>query len=109
MELLSNSRFITYPSIVEKTNNHTVVLIDANEVDIENVGLFCKVSNKNYDIYLCRSDADLAWVSDISVLADMMLINQSNNKNIPNSIKFGKDCEVVDPLAYFQNFDAVKE
>lgn len=107
MEILSNSRFITHPSIVEKTNNHTVILIDADQNDIESVGLFCKTSIKNYDIYLCHGDTNLAWLSDISVLADQMLINQHTNKNILNSIKFGKDCEIVSPLTYFQNYDII--
>ena len=71
--------------------------------------MFCKVSNKNYDIYLCHSNEDLAWISDISVLADQMLINQTTQKNILNSVKFGKDCGITDPLAYFQNFDTVED
>lgn len=102
-----NSRFITYPSVVDKSNNHTVVLVDASEEDIEDIGLFCKLSNKNYDIYLYRGDSyDLEWLNHVSKRADNMLIKDNSQvSTTANHQKFGSNSKQVSPLEYFQNYD----
>lgn len=105
----TNSRFITNPSLIESDGNHAVVLVDATTDDIENIGYFCKVSNKNYDVYLYRGDSnDLEWLSAISNQADHILINESSHvtiNTISNLSKFGPNQALEDPLAYFQNVD----
>lgn len=109
MTIQTNSRFITYPSIVEKSNNHTVILIDANESDIEDIGYYCKVSDTNYDIYLYRGDTDdLQWLSHVSQLADYVLISESSNITSPSSnlAKFGNQQTIPAPLDYFLQHDA---
>jgi hypothetical protein len=110
MEIQANSRFITYPSTVEKSNNHTVVLIDADTDDVENLVLFCQNSIKNYDVYLYRHDLhDLEWLAHITDNCDMALINNSSGVTITNLdalIRYGGDTETVSPLDYFSAFDS---
>lgn len=100
-----NSRFITYPSTVEKSQNHTVVLIDPDIGDIERVGMFCKTSQKNYDIYLYRGEtSDLEWLNYLSNIADQFLINDASYVKITGSEKVERR-KSSDILTYFQEFD----
>lgn len=74
MESLTNSRFITHPSLVDKSTNHTVVLINPEPADIENVGFFCKTSQKNFDVYLYQDSVnDSRWYESITKLADAVV------------------------------------
>lgn len=104
MTIQLNSRFITYPSTVAKSNNHTVVLVDADVNDVEDIGFFCKTSNKDYDIYLYKSDVDdLQWLGHVSQLADHVLISDASTIKSPstNSSVYGKTEELNNPLDYF--------
>lgn len=104
---IQNSRVITYPSTVDKSNNHTVLLIDANEGEIENIVLFCKVSNQNYDIYLYRNEIDdLHWLSHISQNIDHTLISSTSKITAPGDPTiFGAGQTLLSPLEYFQQYD----
>jgi hypothetical protein len=106
-----NSRIITYPSTVEKQSNLTVVLIDASVEEVENITMFCQVSNQNYDIYLYKKDLnDLQWLDAILRLADCTLISQNSTVTIDNVdqiSKFGLDQQLNTPLAYFQQVDNI--
>ena len=99
----TNSRFITYPSVVEKSDSHTVVLVDATNQDIENIGLFCKVANLNYDIYLYKHNGDLEWLSHVTSLTDQIIINPSSE------VKVGSpDVRYLDDMVtYFQEIDQI--
>ena len=103
----TNSRFITYPSIEPKsTNSHTVLIVDADTEDIINIGMFCKVSSKNYDVYLYKQDTgDLEWLNHISPSIDATLIKESSSVQISgvnNVHRVGDTSNLID---YFQNFD----
>jgi hypothetical protein len=106
-----NSRIITHPSIVEKQSNFTVVLIDATVEEVENITMFCQVSDQDYDIYLYKQDLnDLQWLDTIVRLADHTLINQTSSVAVAetNQIsKFGLDQQLNTPLAYFQQVDNI--
>jgi hypothetical protein len=106
-----NSRIITYPSIVEKESNNTVVLIDASVDDVKNVSLFCQVSNKDHDIYLYKQDVnDLIWLSSIINAADCILIAEDSAVSIDNVSQihqYGKNQRLNTPLAYFQQVDNI--
>jgi hypothetical protein len=95
----TNSRFITYPSIEPKSSNsHTVLIIDADNEDVINIGMFCKASTKNYDIYLYKQDIDDPnWLSNINASLDCTLIKDTTNVQVNNL------------LDYFQNFDAIPQ
>lgn len=105
---LTNSRIITYPSIVTKSANHTVVLIDTSEQDIENVALFLGASAHNYDVYLYQNDqSDLQWLSGITANADRVVIEQSSTVTVQNSsaVIVGSDQQYQTALDYFQEKD----
>ena len=101
------SRFITYPSTVEKESNHTVVLIDAVEEDIERIGLFLKTSQQDFDVYLYRGDLyDLEWLNYIGQQSDVYLINDASQVKVaPDSLRYGADQELTNPLDYFQKIE----
>lgn len=101
-----NSRLITHPDTVYPDGNHAVVLIDIDGTDIENVSLFCMGSIKNYDLYLYRSDLnDTDWLSSITNLSDVVLINETSNTIVENAIKIGATQTLTNTLMYFQEFD----
>jgi hypothetical protein len=105
------SRVITHPSTVEKQSNNTVVVIDATEYEVEQVGRFCQISDKNYDIYLYKEDVDdLIWLSDITNAADCVLIAENSKVLVNNTSQiqqYGKNQRLNTPLAYFQEVDKV--
>lgn len=108
-----NSRLITYPDSVDKSSNHTVVLIDAEIEDIARCGMFCATSQKDYDIYLYRGDLyDLQWLSSISDRADIVLLNESSQVSITNDsrvLKIGNHQDFPDALEYLATFDTIEE
>lgn len=107
------SRFITYPSTVKRAQDHTVVLIDATVADIENVGMFCKSADKDYDIYLYRSDLDdLQYLGYVVSQSDRVLINETSDVYVQNSkqvAKFGDHQDIASALDYFMVYDTIKE
>lgn len=109
MNNLTTSRFITYPDIIHSTTNHIIALIDADINDIENIELFCKISKNDYDIYLYHQDLDkVDWLTEISNLADYILINETSLVKLDHSdniSKFGSSQKLTAPLTYFQNID----
>lgn len=112
MNKLTNSRFITYPSTVDDHADHTIVLIDSDISDIENIGLFCKVSNLNYDLYLYKHDInDLEWLSTIVDRSTAVLINENSSVTITgqDTIMFGPAQQYTTPLDYIQTLDSIQE
>ena len=103
------SRFITYPDLVESTENHSVLLIDATQYNIEDIGLFCKISESDFDVYLYRHEiSDLQWLNEVHNRVSIILLSEDSNVTITpdsNIIKFGKHQQLVNPLTYFQNFE----
>jgi hypothetical protein len=101
------SRFITAPDIVEKENNHTVVIVDASQQEIEDIALFCKVGKMFYDVYLFRSDEDdNKWLNSILTNADFVLnsVDSPLSQSI-NSTTFGQGGKYKVPLNYFQEYE----
>ena len=103
------SRFITYPDLVESTDNHPVLLIGVSPYNIEDIGLFCKTSEKDFDIYLYREDIrDLEWLNEVHNRTSTTLIAEDSVVSIQpdtNMIKFGLSQDLINPLAYFQQYN----
>lgn len=98
------SNFITYPSIIDKTTNNVVVLIDAEISDIQDIGMFLKTSKKDHDVYLYRSNLNHhEWIKDIP--ADKILINNTSTLHYSNQERYGVGCVIENPLTYFRDYD----
>jgi hypothetical protein len=103
MESRTNSRLITYPSVVEKCDSMTAVLIGATDSDIEKITIFCSTSNDNYDIYLYSSDAgDLEWLNHITFNAEWILIKPGSETTVSGSPNVVYVDEMVD---FFKEID----
>ena len=99
------SRFITYPSTVSK-EAHTVVMIDVSEEDRKRLELYLQVCFADFDVYLYEGNTgDLEWLNHINTNVDATLINNSSQVKVSSAIRYGDDCEIVDPLAYFEQFN----
>lgn len=99
----TDSRFITYPDILTKSSNHTVLLVDADLDDVANLASFCTVSKQSYDIYLYKgSTGDLEWLSHLSLNLDKTFIKSSSQVQISNSDRYST---VDDLKEYFTKID----
>ena len=107
METLTNSRFITWPSIVDRTTSHTVVLVDATKEDIEQISEFCAVCDKNYDIYLYEGGTgDLEYLNAISDNSELFLINDTSQvTTTAKSVRYGIGKEYTTAVEYFSSYD----
>jgi hypothetical protein len=101
MEKLTNSRFITYPSTVDKANNHTVILIDATTEELTRLERFLKISSIDFDVYLYQGELyDLEWLNYISKSADHILIKDSSQVSVTSSERY-----TTEPLDYFEKIE----
>jgi hypothetical protein len=100
------SRFITYPSVVDKSNNHTVILIDATAEELIRLERFLKTSDINFDVYLYPGHmGDLEWLNHVSYHADQTLINNDSEVSTSNSTRYGLEQPLKEPLAYFEQYE----
>jgi hypothetical protein len=61
-----NSRFITYPSTIEKIR-HTVLIVDIKPADFIILTEFLQNNPNEFDIYLYYSEShDLEWLNYVS-------------------------------------------
>jgi len=90
---MNNSKFITYPSIVEDGLNHKIVVIDATEQELGQLERFLQTSRKNFDVYLYKGESyDLEWLNYACTDAELILINDSSQVKItPSGIRYQKD------------------
>ena len=103
------SRFITYPSVVDKSNNHTVILIDATAEELIRLERFLKTSDINFDVYLYPGHmGDLEWLNYVSQKIDQtLIIDASEVKITPSSIRYGTNKQYQEPLEYFEQYEAL--
>ena len=110
-----NSKFITSPDLVGK-DMHSVLIVDAEWSDIENVAFFCKSCEEDFTIYLYQAyENNKEWLMDAFSRSDVVLINNLNGKLSqffdkllldPNAYYFGnkiagKDNYFKNPVDYF--------
>lgn len=104
MEDQQVSRFITYPSVVEKSNNHTVILIDATADELVRLERFLKISAINFDVYLYKGeDYDLEWLNHVHKSADHVLINDVSQVSVTDAERY-----TTEPLEYFEQYELDK-
>lgn len=103
MNNLLESRFITYPDILPKSTNHTVLLVDADLEDVANLATFCSISQRNYDIYLYKGEqGDLEWLNHLNSVLDKTFVRAGSQVKITNSTSYAT---VNDLKEYFTKID----
>ena len=99
-----NTRYITYPSIVEK-QRHTVLIIDIKPADFIVLTEFLQACDRDFDVYLYESaDHDLEWLNHVSQNCDAILIDQSSQVTIiptDTNTRYGVRLEYQTPYGYF--------
>jgi hypothetical protein len=98
------SRFITYPDILPKSDNHTVLLVDADLDDVANLATFCSLSHRDYDIYLYKGNqGDLEWLSHLGSRIDHTFIRTGSSVNASTSQLYSSIDELKE---YFTKIDS---
>ena len=99
---MNNSRFITYPTIVEDGSNHRVVLIDATEQQLTQLERFLQTSEENFDVYIYPSESyDLEWLNYASSDAELILINDASQVRVtPHGVRYQGNL-----LEYFERIE----
>lgn len=99
-----NSRFITYPSTVDKVRE-TAIVIDIKPADFIVLTDFLKTTSKDYDIYLYDGEShDLEWLNYVTQDCDHVLIDDTSQVRItPDStnVRYGAGLEYQTPYGYF--------
>ena len=99
-----NSRFITYPSTVEKTR-HTVLVVDIKPVDFIVLTEFLQKSEQDFDVYLYDGVShDLEWLNHVSKECDDVLIDTASQVKISpgdTNIRYGEGLEYQTLSHYF--------
>jgi hypothetical protein len=98
------SRFITYPSTVEKLR-HTVLVIDIKPADFIVLTEFLQKSEEDFDVYLYDGTShDLEWLNHVSKECDDILIDNTSQVTISPSdtnVRYGEGLEYQTPYGYF--------
>jgi len=98
------SRFITYPSTVEKLR-HTVLVIDIKPADFIVLTEFLQKSVQDFDVYLYDGTShDLEWLNYVSKECDDILIDDASQVRITpedTNIRYGLGLEYQTPYGYF--------
>jgi hypothetical protein len=101
-----NSRFITYPSTVEKLRT-TILIIDIKPADFIVLTEFLQKSDHDFDVYLYDGAShDLEWLNYVSKDCDHVLIDDASQVRItPESTNFryGPGLLYQTPYGYFTN------
>ena len=96
-----NTRYITYPSTVEK-QRHTVLIIDIKPADFIVLTEFLQACDRDFDVYLYDgTNHDLEWLNHASTDAELILINNhSQVKVTPTGIRYQNNL-----LEYFERIE----
>jgi len=100
-------RFITHPTVLDKTADHTVVIIDCNKNDTKFLEIFFKSSRRIYDVYFYYSHLDdVKYLTSICKLADDVLIDQNSHIRYSQAIIYGEHQKLMSPMTYFREMDS---
>lgn len=98
-----NSRFITYPSTVERTR-HTVLIIDIKPADFVALTEFLQTNTNDFDVYLYEGKShDLEWLNHVSQKCDDVLIDEDSQVKITpldTNTRYGKNNQYQTPIDY---------
>ena len=104
----TESRFITYPTVLEKSpTHHTVVLIDPYELETKALTIFLQSCPLNFDVYFYTGEThDLEWLNAASKSADVILINIVSEVSVTSAVRYGPTLELPSCVNYFRQFVA---
>jgi hypothetical protein len=92
-----HSNFITPPDLVE-----SILIIDADQAQIESCALACKDATVPYNVYFYTTDMDdLSWLDKVIQRVDTVLLQQDSDTPVLNHIKYGPDQILKEPADYF--------
>ena len=121
---LDYSNIITPPDFVDE-DKYTVLVIDAEANEVQNIGLYLKNSPNYFNIYLYHSDmGNEDWFANARNRADAFVINTSKTTfstikdilaELPNAYYYGKKRflknknTVQSPVDFFINFNSASK
>ena len=99
-----NTRYITYPSTVDKVR-HTVLIIDIKPADFIVLTDWLKASDQDFDVYLYDGEShDLEWLNHVTNDCDDVLIDNASQVKISpecTNVRYGPGLEYQTPYGYF--------
>lgn len=106
------SNLITPPDIL-KSNQHSVLIVDPDQADLDAVIRFCQHTDDAFDVYVYTSNMDNRdWLDRAANACDTVIVNsQSDNYQqlcllektyyYGNQLYLENPRKIVDPLHYF--------
>ena len=77
------TNFITPPDFVTN-DNHTVVVIDATDQQLDQLAEFCRTANVSYNVYIyCNGMNETDWLNTALSEADAFVVNTVANELSP--------------------------
>lgn len=114
------TNFITPPDSVTN-DNHTVVLIDATDEQLNHLAEYCRTASTSYNVYIYNNGMnDINWLNLALDAADAFIVNTEPNElspvkdHIAESLKswhygpkrfLGNDRHINNLEKYFQDFE----
>lgn len=90
------SNFVTPPDFVNEAK-HTVLLVDVVDDQVQSIGMFCKHTSAEFNVYLYNANMDdMTWFSQAVDRADTIIVN-----TIPNQFSPLKDIIAESPKACY--------
>jgi hypothetical protein len=87
--MTNTTNFITPPDFVDEPK-HTILLIDADPVDVETLAFLCGSHNESFNVYLYKEDLNnLEWLSRAAYIADTIIVNTITNGLTSTKESFG--------------------
>ena len=98
------TRYITYPSTVEKIRP-TVLIVDIKPADFIVLTEFLQKADSDFDVYLYDGVShDLEWLNHVTKDCDHVLIDHSSQVTITpeyTNVRYGPELEYTTPYGYF--------
>jgi len=92
-----HSNFITPPDLVE-----SILIIDADQAQIESCALACRDAEVPYNVYFyTMAMDDLPWLDKVVDRVDVVLVNEESDVPMLNYLKFGENQILKSPADYF--------
>jgi hypothetical protein len=101
------SRFITYPTVLDKQGSYTAVIVDCSENDTKALQDWLATDSCNlYDIYFYTGETyDLEWLNSVAGRAEVVLINDVSQVKSNFAVRYGENLANPNPLHYLKQID----